>query len=53
MQLYKYFRNNPPELALFGKLCRAESCSWHRIEEELEVVKEVFDDDTLVCGFYS
>lgn len=25
----------------------------NRIEEELEVVKEVFGDNTLICGFYS
>lgn len=42
-----------PELALLVSCVGRKIVLGNRIEEELEVVKEVFGEDTLVCGFYS
>lgn len=42
-----------PELALLVSCVGRKIVLGSRIEEELEVVKEVFGEDTLVCGFYS
>jgi hypothetical protein len=46
-------QTNKPELALLVSCVGRKIVLGNRIEEELEVVKEVFGDDTLVCGFYS
>ncbi|TRX03407.1 FIST signal transduction protein [Flavobacterium gawalongense] len=42
-----------PELVLLVSCVGRKIVLGNRIEEELEVVKEVFGEDTLVCGFYS
>ncbi len=42
-----------PELALLVSCVGRKIVLGNRIGEELEVVKEVFGQDTLVCGFYS
>lgn len=42
-----------PELALLVSCVGRKIVLGNRIEEELEVIKEVFGEDTLVCGFYS
>ncbi len=42
-----------PQLALLVSCVGRKIVLGSRIEEELEVVREVFGEDTLVCGFYS
>jgi hypothetical protein len=42
-----------PELALLVSCVGRKIVLGNRIEEEIEVVKEVFGDEMLVCGFYS
>ena len=42
-----------PELALLVSCVGRKIVLGNRIEEELEVVKEVFGIETLICGFYS
>lgn len=42
-----------PELVLLVSCVGRKIVLGNRIEEELEVVKEVFGEDSLVCGFYS
>ena len=42
-----------PELVLLVSCVGRKIVLGSRIEEELEVIKEVFGEDTLVCGFYS
>jgi len=44
---------NDPELALLVSCVGRKIVLGNRIEEEIEVVKEVFGDKILVCGFYS
>ena len=44
---------NEPELALLVSCVGRKIVLGNRIEEEIEVVKEVFGDKILVCGFYS
>lgn len=44
---------NDPELALLVSCVGRKIVLGNRIEEEIEVVKEVFGDKMLVCGFYS
>lgn len=46
-------QSKKPELALLVSCVGRKIVLGNRIEEELEVVKEVFGEDTLVCGFYS
>lgn len=46
-------RTAKPELALLVSCVGRKIVLGGRIEEELEVVKEVFGEETLVCGFYS
>lgn len=46
-------QSTKPELALLVSCVGRKIVLGNRIEEELEVVKEVFGEDTLVCGFYS
>lgn len=46
-------KSTKPELALLVSCVGRKIVLGNRIEEELEVVKEVFGEDTLVCGFYS
>jgi hypothetical protein len=46
-------QSTKPELALLVSCVGRKVVLGNRIEEELEVVKEVFGDNTLVCGFYS
>lgn len=42
-----------PELALVVSCVGRKIVLGNRIEEELEIVKEVFGENILVCGFYS
>ncbi|GGA71099.1 histidine kinase [Flavobacterium palustre] len=42
-----------PELALLVSCVGRKIVLGNRIEEELEVVQEVFGENTLLCGFYS
>jgi hypothetical protein len=42
-----------PELALVVSCVGRKIVLGNRIEEELEVVKEVFGENILICGFYS
>lgn len=42
-----------PQLALLVSCVGRKIVLGNRIEEEIEVVKEVFGNDMLVCGFYS
>lgn len=42
-----------PELVLLISCVGRKVVLDNRVEEELEVVKEVFGDEALVCGFYS
>jgi hypothetical protein len=42
-----------PELALLVSCVGRKIVLGNRIEEEIEVIKEVFGDKMLVCGFYS
>ena len=46
-------QSNIPELALLVSCVGRKIVLGNRIEEEIEVVKEVFGDKMLVCGFYS
>ncbi|RVT77324.1 histidine kinase [Flavobacterium sufflavum] len=46
-------KSTKPELALLVSCVGRKVVLGNRIEEELEVVKEVFGEDTLICGFYS
>lgn len=46
-------QSTKPELALLVSCVGRKVVLGNRIEEELEVVKEVFGNNTLVCGFYS
>ncbi len=46
-------QNQEPELALLVSCVGRKIVLGNRIEEEIEVVKEVFGDKMLVCGFYS
>ena len=46
-------QNSEPELALLVSCVGRKIVLGNRIEEEIEVVKEVFGDKMLVCGFYS
>ena len=46
-------QSNKPELALLVSCVGRKIVLGDRIEEEIEVVKEVFGDKMLVCGFYS
>ena len=46
-------QSTKPELALLVSCVGRKVVLGNRIEEELEVVKEVFGDNTLVCGVYS
>ena len=46
-------QSNDPELALLVSCVGRKIVLGNRIEEEIEVVKEVFGDKMLVCGFYS
>ena len=46
-------QSTKPELALLVSCVGRKVVLGNRIEEELEVVKEVFGENTLVCGFYS
>lgn len=46
-------QSTKPKLALLVSCVGRKIVLGNRIEEELEVVKEVFGEDTLVCGFYS
>ncbi len=42
-----------PELALLVSCVGRKIVLGNRIEEEIEVVREVFGEKTLICGFYS
>jgi hypothetical protein len=42
-----------PELALLVSCVGRKIVLGNRIEEEIDVIKEVFDDKMLICGFYS
>lgn len=44
---------NEPELALLVSCVGRKIVLGNRIEEEIEVIKDVFGDKMLVCGFYS
>ncbi|MDN3677241.1 FIST C-terminal domain-containing protein [Flavobacterium paronense] len=44
---------NDPQLGLLVSCVGRKIVLGNRIEEEIEVVKEVFGDKMLVCGFYS
>lgn len=46
-------QSHEPELALLVSCVGRKIVLGNRIEEEIEVVKEVFGDKMLVCGFYS
>lgn len=46
-------QNQEPELALLVSCVGRKIVLGNRIEVEIEVVKEVFGDKMLVCGFYS
>lgn len=46
-------KSEKPQLALLVSCVGRKIVLGNRIEEELEVAKEIFGDDTLVCGFYS
>lgn len=46
-------QTNKPQLALLVSCVGRKIVLGNRIEEEIEVVKEVFGDKMLVCGFYS
>ncbi len=46
-------QHDKPELALLVSCVGRKIVLGNRIEEELDVVKEVFGENTLVCGFYS
>jgi hypothetical protein len=46
-------QSNNAELALLVSCVGRKIVLGNRIEEELEAVKEVFGENTLVCGFYS
>ena len=51
-QIHKNQRGNP-QLALLVSCVGRKIVLGNRIEEEIEVVKEVFGDEMLICGFYS
>ena len=46
-------RSTEPELALVVSCVGRKIVLGNRVEEELEVVKEVFGKNILICGFYS
>lgn len=46
-------QSTKPELALLVSCVGRKIVLGNRIEEELEVIKEVFGENTLICGFYS
>jgi hypothetical protein len=46
-------QSNNPELALLVSCVGRKIVLGDRIEEEIEVVREVFGDNMLICGFYS
>jgi len=46
-------QSNKPELALLVSCVGRKIVLGDRIEEEIEVVREVFGDNMLICGFYS
>jgi hypothetical protein len=50
--IHKNHSNNP-ELALLVSCVGRKIVLGDRIEEEIEVVREVFGDNMLICGFYS
>jgi hypothetical protein len=50
--IHKNLSNNP-ELALLVSCVGRKIVLGDRIEEEIEVVREVFGDNMLICGFYS
>ena len=46
-------QSNKPELALLVSCVGRKIVLGDRIEEEIEVIREVFGDNMLICGFYS
>ena len=52
-ELIRKEQKKEPELALLVSCVGRKIVLGNRIEEEIEVVKEVFGDEMLVCGFYS
>ena len=52
-ELIRKKQKGEPELALLVSCVGRKIVLGNRIEEEIEVVKEVFGDKMLVCGFYS
>ncbi|MFC6876789.1 FIST signal transduction protein [Flavobacterium myungsuense] len=52
-ELIRKKQKKEPELALLVSCVGRKIVLGNRIEEEIEVVKEVFGDEMLVCGFYS
>jgi hypothetical protein len=44
---------NPSQLALLVSCVGRRIVLGDRVEEELEVVKEIFGNETMLCGFYS
>lgn len=52
MQIYNK-QSHEPELSLLVSCVGRKIVLGNRIEEEIEVVKEVFGDKLLICGFYS
>lgn len=46
-------QNHQPDLALLVSCVGRKIVLGNRIEEEIEVIKEVFGDKMLICGFYS
>ena len=51
-EIYKN-QDDQPELAFLVSCVGRKIVLGNRIEEEIEVVKEVFGNEMLVCGFYS
>jgi hypothetical protein len=45
--------SKPTQLALLVSCVGRRIVLGDRVEEELEVVKEIFGDKTMLCGFYS
>ncbi len=49
----KYDKNKAPDLALLVSCVGRRIVLGHNIDEEIEVVKDIYSKDTVVTGFYS
>jgi len=45
--------DNQPQLAILVSCVGRRIVLDDRVEEELEVIKDIFGDNTILCGFYS